>query len=227
MMAFGIAVGYEPWWHEGNGLDAFTPDAGSITNNTISGAVVNLAIEGIGAGYVADNTMSGHQGSFGFGCSLSMDYSAHFFGTATIQPGWSTVWFFGDRCGTWNDFLPRPDDPGALAHSRSLAPNQTLTSSDGSYQLTYQGDGNLVLTNAAGEPLWWEPGAVGDPIEAKMQEDANFVVRANGCIWSTRTNDADKRGSYLVVQNDGNVVVYFLDGRDLWNLFTNPYDGCQ
>lgn len=56
-MAFGLIVGHEPWWSEG-ALDGFVTHAGSVTHNSISGAVVNLAIDGIGGGTVNQNTFS-------------------------------------------------------------------------------------------------------------------------------------------------------------------------
>ena len=85
-MAFGIMVGFEPWW-DPSPDNGFVTDAGSVTNNTVSGAVVNLAIDGIGNGYVSGNTLSSNQGTWGYGCTVSMEYSSHFIGGATIDSG--------------------------------------------------------------------------------------------------------------------------------------------
>ena len=87
-----------------------------------------------------------------------------------------------------------------------------LDSGNGNYYLLYQSDGNLVLYDWSWSPVWAQPGAVGDPDEAVMQEDGNFVVYS-AAVWSTQTDDMYNKGAYLVVQNDGNVVVYHLDGR--------------
>ncbi len=113
-MAFGLAVGFEPWWYEALGTQAFTVNAGSVTGNTVSGAVVNLAIEGIGTGYVQGNVTFSPQGNAGFSCnSVTADYTAHWFGNASIQGGWLPYWFVANKCGPWNTALPRVDDPGA------------------------------------------------------------------------------------------------------------------
>lgn len=219
-MAFGIMVGNEAWFNEAHGYTDYVSNAGSVTGNSISGAVVNLAIEGIGTGSILGNTIGINQGSNGFGCTATMPYSAHMFGTATIQGGWHPFWFFAGRCGSWNPSLPAPDHPGSLAHGRRLLPFTEIHSSPaGNYTLAYQNDGNLVLyDNSTHEAVWWQPGPVGSPTVAIMQEDANFVVYS-AIVWSTNTSNWDNRGAYFVVQDDGNLVVYRLDGGILWHRF--------
>src|SRR5207244_1316723 len=144
--------------------------AGTITGNSISGAVVNLVVEGIGAGAVTGNTVSTNQGSWGFpglkanntNCTISASYTAHFYGTANIDSGWVPNWFFASKCGSWNTSLPRPDDPGAIAHSRYLLPNQGKDSNDGNYHLEYQqSDGNLVLYQGTSQP--WSYAGFAEP----------------------------------------------------------------
>jgi hypothetical protein len=60
-----------------------------------------------------------------------------------------------------------------------------------------------------------------------MQGDGNLVLYRNrivGCriireaVWSSGT--CGHPGAYLVVQNDGNVVIYDPYGRALWNTGT-------
>jgi len=60
-----------------------------------------------------------------------------------------------------------------------------LMSSDGSYLLMMQSDGNLVELNSS------------------------------GTFWNSHTNGHP--GAYLVVQGDGNVVIYASNGTALWN----------
>jgi hypothetical protein len=72
-------------------------NAGTIRNNTISGAVVNLLIDGIQAGSIVNNTMSNHQGSYLLPCGSSADFTAGHFGSATLSGGW-TCWVY-DGCG--------------------------------------------------------------------------------------------------------------------------------
>lgn len=67
-MAFGLVVGFEPWWDDNPPFDlsSFVSNAGSVTGNSITGAVVNLGVSGIGTGYVHGNSMSSAQGFWGF-----------------------------------------------------------------------------------------------------------------------------------------------------------------
>ncbi len=51
-----------------------------------------------------------------------------------------------------------------------------------------------------------------------MQDDGNFVVYSAES-WATNTDSDNNRGAYLVVQDDGNLVLYHLDGSVLWSLY--------
>jgi hypothetical protein len=51
-----------------------------------------------------------------------------------------------------------------------------------------------------------------------MQSDGNLVLYGPaGAVWNSRTRSP---GAYLLVQRDGNVVVYSTDRRALWNTRT-------
>jgi hypothetical protein len=76
-----------------------------------------------------------------------------------------------------------------------------------------QTDGNLVLYQSGGGALWatGTTGNSGRNVTAFMQTDGNFVVYANPWsswipLWSSGT--WGQPGSYLALQNDGNLVVY-------------------
>ncbi|MEV7603361.1 hypothetical protein AB0O91_38935 [Kitasatospora sp. NPDC089797] len=77
------------------------------------------------------------------------------------------------------------------------------------YQLVMQYDGNLVIYNNTGQPLWNSqtegfPGAY-----AIMQEDGNFVVyQGTQWLWNSRTGGNTGHYLYLCFQTDGNLVVY-------------------
>jgi hypothetical protein len=116
--------------------------------------------------------------------------------------------------------------------------------------LVMQGDGNLVLYARSGVPLW-NSGTNGNPgASAVMQDDGNLVVyRADGRpVWWTGVDVVpvapvgpsdlppgvlapgqslvSPRGRYqLIVQGDGNVVLYAWDGRVLWHAGTNGHPG--
>jgi hypothetical protein len=217
-LSFGLIVGYEPWYTPrpaGTNWRELVTNSGSVTGNVITGAVVNLAIDGVLNGYIQGNSMSGHQGTRGYGCSYSSDYTAHYFGTASIQGGWDARWFFNGNCGTWNVSVPQPGSPGTMVHDDSLTAEQVISSPNGQYHLKFQADGNLVLYDSTWDATWhierW-----GTPERTVMQWDGNFVTYhgSHVPVWASGTDG--QHGAYLVVQNDGNVVVYSLSGNALW-----------
>ena len=218
-MAFGLVVGFAPWWDtsQGEADIRWVFDAGTIVNNTISGAVVNLAIEGIDDGTILYNSVSGSDGNWHLGslCNAgSYDFTAHRMGDATVQGGWDAVWFELDRCGEWDTGVPWLGSPGTLAHDRGyLLPGWELDSENGNYHLAYQGDGNLVLYDS-GYGVVWATNLLQNPDIALMQSDGNFVVYGDGDIFATNTDG--HIGAFLCIQNDGNLVVYSADGQVLW-----------
>jgi hypothetical protein len=226
-MAFGLMVGDEPWWNPWNPA-AFTANAGEIYGNVIRGAVVNLAIDGIGGGDIHDNDPSAPAGSDGFSCStISANFTAHDYGNATISGDWEPVWFFSmanpqrppyDGCGFWDLSLPRPDNPGALVHQRAILPGRSLWSDNGLYRLTYEADGGaLRVYDVGGDVVRDFHVSQHEPGIAVMQSDGNFVVYdANyRAQFDTRTNGFN--GAYLVMQGDGNVVIYDLSSVPRWS----------
>jgi hypothetical protein len=56
-MSFGLSIGMHPWF-----TDQWT-NGGTITANTVNGAVVNLAIDGVRNVTVSGNLLSGPQGN--------------------------------------------------------------------------------------------------------------------------------------------------------------------
>ena len=89
----GLNVGMHGWFTD---RDTF---GGSIINNTVSGAAINLDIYGYHDGTVNNNTLSNPQGSFaGFGAN----YAAAEVANTCMQPGWvvRAVNIVGDS--TWD-----------------------------------------------------------------------------------------------------------------------------
>lgn len=108
----------------------------------------------------------------------------------------------------------------------------------GGPRLVVQDDGNAVIYTAYGIPVWsvwtrrtgYSASTIGigyslrvgqrlvapDGVHfASMQSDGNFVVyRGSTALWSTRTFGPNHR---VVLQADGNLVLYSATGRALWN----------
>ena len=81
-LTYGIAVGAHTW-----NSKLLVSDAGTVSGNTVKGAFVNIAIDGIAKGVVSANTVSGAQGTRGMGlCKKSADYTAADYGEARIDP---------------------------------------------------------------------------------------------------------------------------------------------
>jgi len=114
-----------------------------------------------------------------------------------------------------------------------LFPNQFITSANGRYRLTLQGDGNLVVTRTAtGIPIW-------APIKSRdvpggyawLQGDGHFVLyefkpaSLNNVVWATGIFDLDRHhDARVVLENDGNLVVYWEQDVK-WESQTDQ--GCQ
>jgi hypothetical protein len=99
---------------------------------------------------------------------------------------------------------PAPTASDRLQAGQGLVRGQSLRSQNGWYSLIMQGDGNLVLYAPGGRALWatYRTGGF-----VQLQPDGNFVeydhlVRP---VWSTGTFGSNR---WLVVQDDGNVVIY-------------------
>ncbi len=104
-----------------------------------------------------------------------------------------------------------------LMGGEALHAGDYLESSDGRFRLIYQYDGNLVLYDTAGVPLW-ASGTDGTSTGAvAMQTDGNLVMydAGSGPVW-TSEGSYGHPGAYLVLQMDGNLVIYDTDGTPLW-----------
>jgi hypothetical protein len=122
---------------------------------------------------------------------------------------------------------PSPPPPPAIATSGSdrmtststLAAGATIASQSGSYTLSMQGDGNLVLYDGGFNPLWSSGTASMGSSHLVVQDDGNLVVYRDsdgGVTWSSGT--AGTGASTLVVQNDGNLVLYNdASGQSPWS----------
>jgi len=127
---------------------------------------------------------------------------------------------------------PRPPSDN-MGVGSELRPGQSRVSENGSYRLTLQTDGDLVLylvhPDKSVDVMWAPvkdrdaPGKV-----AAMQGDGNFVLYdadppvLSAAIWASHTDSFP--GATLIVQNDGNVVLYQA-GKPVWASQSDA--GCQ
>ena len=112
-----------------------------------------------------------------------------------------------DQNGQW---VPCGDTMGT---NRVLRRGMSLHSANGQYTLVLQAsDGNFVLYAPGGRALW-ASGRAADFVV--MQSDGNLVGYLNNGKPTWATNTAGSGGSRLVVQNDGNVVIYSAT-RAVW-----------
>jgi hypothetical protein len=110
---------------------------------------------------------------------------------------------------------------GVLKAGEGLKAGTNLSSCDGRFVLVMQTDGRLVLyqvTPNGSSQLWANPvsGLTTDSYSI-LQGDGNFVTYtspAGGPVWASNT--PGYFGAYLVVQNDGNVVVYDAGNNWRW-----------
>ncbi|MDX3850970.1 hypothetical protein [Streptomyces sp. AK02-01A] len=84
--------------------------------------------------------------------------------------------------------------------------------------LAFQGDGNLVLYDTKGTPLWWA-GTEGRGAKTAFQGDGNFVVytKDGEVAWASKTMGHD--GAQLVMEAGGDVVIR-SGGTVLWSTDT-------
>jgi hypothetical protein len=91
------------------------------------------------------------------------------------------------------------------------------------YSLRFQSDGNLILINSSGQPLW-ATGTDRRGESLSLQADGNLVIYGGGrALWATNTDG--NPGAFLAIQADGNLVVYRSDGQQA--LWASGTDGGQ
>ena len=103
--------------------------------------------------------------------------------------------------------------PGALI-SNALAAGQSLTSPNGQFRLTMQGDGNLV--EYGGASVVWASGTNPSGARAVVQDDGNFVVydSSDSALWASDTSG--NPGAYLSLRDTGELSVVSATGSRLW-----------
>jgi hypothetical protein len=117
---------------------------------------------------------------------------------------------------------PVPTGCGTLTANTVLGRGQQRTSCDGRITLAHQGDGNVVVYDAArgGRAVWATNTSGRATTVLVMQGDGNVVLYNGGqALWSSGTHG--RPGASLAIQNDGNVVVYAPGPVAVWATRTN------
>lgn len=92
------------------------------------------------------------------------------------------------------------------------------------YLVAFQGDGNLVVYNAANDPLWDSGTGNKGATRFVFQKDGNAVVyNNNDPLWEAGIRNQD--GARLALQEDGNIVIYKSDNSVLWTSDSNQSCG--
>ncbi len=103
-----------------------------------------------------------------------------------------------------------------LNTNEQLLANQYLQSLNGSYKLYLQGDGNVVLRNAASAALWASATNGKGGVRLTMQSDGNLVLytSAGKAVWATGTNG--KGANRATPQDSGNFALLTASNVSVW-----------
>ncbi|MFY7829843.1 MAG: hypothetical protein ACOVQ4_22095 [Flectobacillus sp.] len=121
--------------------------------------------------------------------------------TNDSNPIWSS--------GTRNVYTQEEIDKITVKNGESLRVNDKRTSTNGKYYVTLQSDGNVVLYK--GEKALWATGTSSQDVYGIfVQRDGNLVAYRGGDrpTWASNTADRGGRETFLMMQDDGNLVLY-------------------
>lgn len=126
------------------------------------------------------------------------------------NPLWSSNTNMGNNGGN-SGFRDPSINPGFMFRR-----GVKVYSSNRSYYLSFQNDGNLVLANRNGDPIW-SSATDNKGGRAEFQKDGNLVIydSYNKAIWSTNTSNGGARK--LKIQDDGNLVIYNDNNSPIWS----------
>jgi hypothetical protein len=109
-----------------------------------------------------------------------------------------------------------------LLPGTSLTRGSWLESPNGTYNLVMQRDGNLVLYGKS-VVIWASDTSSHAGATALMQPNGSFVInQGRHSLWSSGTDGPGDAGSALVLENDGDIVIYSRAHKVLWRSSTLP-----
>jgi len=144
-----------------------------------------------------------------------------------VMYDWEFVWASNTMRGRDHHMRRDTGAPHFLELGCSLAPGQELMSPNGFYKLVMQPDGNLVLYDGHSSSMWASNTGGQQNCHFRVQTNGDLVVYANHSypVWSSGTctrfegMDRTHPRARLVLQNDGNLVLY--KAKSVWA--TNTY----
>jgi hypothetical protein len=100
-----------------------------------------------------------------------------------------------------------------------------LVNSNRTLSVNTQQDGNLVIYNSQGQPVWssGSEGRGSPPYFSTMQDDGNFVIydANNSAIWASWSEGRGTPPFRAIIQSDGNFVIYDKNNNATWATGTN------
>ena len=165
--------------------------------------------------YGIDNNAQWHSSTFGAGNENSSALLQDDGKLVIINSLGQTIW----ANGAATPIQVTPPARSKLIPGASLLAGQSLNSVNGTYKLTYQTDGNLVVYKD-GTALWASNTSGKAPGRVCMQIDGNLVMygQDGSPQWATATNSAANAYGELVMQTDGNLVIYNPNGAAVWSI---------
>lgn len=121
------------------------------------------------------------------------------------KDGDNPIWSSGTRNVYTQDELEKI----IVKNGESLRVNDKRTSTNGKYYVTLQSDGNVVLYK--GEKALWATGTNRQDVYGIfVQSDGNLVAYLSGDrpTWASNTAGRGGRETFLIMQDDGNLVLY-------------------
>lgn len=189
-------------WGTGNNNRACLQTDGNFVVYNTSGPVWNSSTSGfaIGSLYIAGQNSQSFQ-------------------LIVANTGTSSM---GDHTSVWSSATR-----SALGVQDLLTNNQSLRSANGNYTLTTQTDGNVVLAKTNGQILWHANsyGKGGRTFGLNDVTGQAEIYGTNGqVVWQSPTtyvkNSSSVYPGILVLQDDGNLVLYTNAGQAVWNTGT-------
>jgi nucleoid-associated protein YgaU len=197
-------------------------------------AAVALAIAGLGRAVVGDSSTSTHEPDPAEG-KENVTSSASFDATGTLSALATAVLELNANPTERSRESPSGDVP---VEGKLLTKGESLQSHDGTYTLTLQDDGNLVL--AARDKALWATGTEGqDVTRAEVRPDGKFILyKADQAMWLVQirhrqpVRDGGNTTHFNVVLGDDSSLLHSTytvkSGDTLWRIAERFYgDGTK